>query len=174
MTNGFDHDLDLWMLKVKFDLWPHTWPWPWIFMVKFLNSCISEWEGRLTLHKGGGSRSFMTMTVTIWWPSSGVWIYQIVTGVTSVDGVPSTHLIVFLGHPSNFKVTWDQKSMILIRVESFWTVTAVWIHRWLRNDAQCLKRYSRGALLFWVICQISRSYGLKNQQFGSNVSISKW
>ena len=80
-----------WILKVKLDLdlWPHTWPWPWIFMVKFWNSCISEWEGRLTLHKGGGSRSFMT----IWWPRSGVWIYQIVTGVTSVVGVPSTHLV---------------------------------------------------------------------------------
>ena len=102
VTNGFDldHDLDLWILKVKcdLDLWPHTWPWPWIFMVKFWNSCISEWEGRLTLHKGGGgrsggSRSFMTMTITIWWPRSGVWIYQIVTGVTSVVGVPSTHLV---------------------------------------------------------------------------------
>ena len=42
--------------------------WPWIFMVKFWNSRIPEWEGRLTLHKGGGSRSFMTMTMTIWWP----------------------------------------------------------------------------------------------------------
>ena len=71
----------------------HTWPWPWIFMVKFWNSCISEWEGRLTLHKGDGSRSFMTMTMTIWWPRSGVWIYQIVTEVTSVVGVPSTHLV---------------------------------------------------------------------------------
>ena len=82
MTNWFDlnHDLDLWIFKVKcdLDLWPHTWPWPRIFMVKFLNSCISEWEGRLTLNKGGGSRSFMTMTVTIWWPRSGVRIYQIV------------------------------------------------------------------------------------------------
>ena len=87
--------LDLWILKVKhdLDLWPHTWPWPWIFMVKYLNSCISEWEGRLTLHKGVGSRSFMTMTMTIWWPRSGVWIYQIVTGVTSVVGVLSTHLV---------------------------------------------------------------------------------
>ena len=46
-----------------------------------------------TLHKGGGSRPFMTMTMTIWWPRSGVWIYQIVTGVTSVVGVPSTHLV---------------------------------------------------------------------------------
>ena len=66
------HDLDLWILKVKcdLDLWPHTWPWPWIFMVKFWSSCTSEWEGRLTLHKGGGSRSFMTMTMTIWWPRS--------------------------------------------------------------------------------------------------------
>ena len=46
VTNGFhlDHNLDLWILKVKrdLDLWPHTWPWPWIFMVKFWNSCISE------------------------------------------------------------------------------------------------------------------------------------
>ena len=75
-TNGFDldHELDLWILKVKcdLDLSPHTWPWPWIFMVKFWNSCISEWEGRLALHKRGGSRSFMTMTMTIWWPRSGV------------------------------------------------------------------------------------------------------
>ena len=70
VTNGFelDHNLDLWILKVKCDLelWPHTWPWPWIFMVKFWNSCISEWEGRLTLHKGSGSGSFMTMIMTIW------------------------------------------------------------------------------------------------------------
>ena len=63
-------------------------------MVKFWNSCISEWEGWLTLHKEGGSRPFMTMTMTIWWPRSGVWIYQIVTGVTSVVGVPSTHLVI--------------------------------------------------------------------------------
>ena len=97
MTNGFDldHNLDLWNLKVKrdLDLWPHTWPWPWIFMVKFWNSSISEWESRLTLHKGCGSRSFMTMTMTIWWLRSGVWIYQIVTGLTSVVGGPSTHLV---------------------------------------------------------------------------------
>ena len=103
VTNGFDldHNLDLWILKVKrdLDLWPHTWPWPWIFMVKFWNSCISEWEGRLTLYKGGGSRSFMTMT--IWWPRSGVWIYQIVTRVTSVVNVPSTHLVLYGGISSS-------------------------------------------------------------------------
>ena len=99
VTNGFDldHNLDLWMLKVKrdLDIWLHTWPWPWIFMVKFWSSCIPKCEGRLILHKGVGSRSFMTMTMTIWWPRSGVWIYQIVTGLTSVVGVPSTHLTSF-------------------------------------------------------------------------------
>ena len=97
VTNGFDlhHNLDLWILKVKrdLDLWPHTWRWPWIFMVKFWNSRIPEWEGQLTSHKGGDSRSFMTMTMTIWWPRSGLWIYQIVNRVTSVVGVPSTHLV---------------------------------------------------------------------------------
>ena len=37
------------------------------------------------------SRSYVILT--IWWPRSGVRIYQIVTGVTSVVGVPSTHLV---------------------------------------------------------------------------------
>ena len=100
--------IELQGLKCDHQVWPWPWPWPlnfegqmwpWplttymIFTVKFWNICISEWEGRLTLHKGGGSRSFMTMTMTIWWPRSGAWIYQIVTGVTSVVGVPSTHLV---------------------------------------------------------------------------------
>ena len=105
VTNGFelDHNLDLWILKVKCDLvlWPRRWPWPWIFMVKFWKSCTSEWGGWLTLHKGGGSRSFMT----IWWPRSGVWIYQVVTGVTSVVGVPSTHLVQWRS-PTGLSIQW--------------------------------------------------------------------
>ena len=56
--------------------------------------------------------------------------------------------IVFQGHPSNFKVTQHNKSPILTRIEYFWTVTLVWIHRWLWNDAQSLKQHRRGALLF--------------------------
>ena len=88
VTNGFDlcHNLDLWISKIKcdLDLWPHTWPWPWIFMVKFWNSCISESEGRCTMGVAVGHS---------WpwpWPFGdyGVWIYQIVTGVTSVVDVP--------------------------------------------------------------------------------------
>ena len=42
------------------------------------------------------------------------------------------------------------------------TVTLVWIHRWLWNDAQSLKQHRRGAPLFCkIICQISRSHGTK-------------
>ena len=37
----------------EFELWPHRWPWPWIFQVKYWNCCISgmgwsthlEWKG---------------------------------------------------------------------------------------------------------------------------------
>ena len=115
VTNGFelDHNFDLWILKVKcdLDLWPHRWPWPWIFMVKFWNSCISEWEGGLALHKGGGSRSFMIMIMTIWWPRWGVWIYQVVTGVTSVVGVPSTHLVYSYARPFR-ESRWEQNHSI--------------------------------------------------------------
>ena len=49
--------------------------------------------GLIDIEQMGGSRSFITMTVTIWWPRSGVGIYQIVTWVTSDVGVLSTHLV---------------------------------------------------------------------------------
>ena len=56
---------------------------------------VSQNGGLIDIAQRGGSRSFIIMTMTIWWPRSGVWIYQIVTGVTSVVGVPSTHLVTF-------------------------------------------------------------------------------
>ena len=52
VTNGFelDYNRDLWTLKVKrdLDLWPHTWPWPWIFMVNF-EIAVSQ-NGRVDWH----------------------------------------------------------------------------------------------------------------------------
>ena len=44
--------------------------------------------------------------------------------------------IVFEGHPSNFQVTGDKNSQILTQIGRFRTVTLVWFHRWLCNDAQ--------------------------------------
>ena len=41
----------------------------------------------------------------------------------------------------------------------------VWIHRWLRKDAQSLKQHRRSALLFFeFVRQISRSLGAKNRR----------
>ena len=54
---------------------------------------VSQNGGPIDIAQGCGSRSFMTMTVTLWWPRSGVWIYHIVTGVTSMVSVPSAHLV---------------------------------------------------------------------------------
>ena len=51
---------------------------------------------------------------------------------SSLEKVP----YYFQGHPSNFKVTRDKKLSIVILIGRFRTVTPVWIHRWLRNDAQ--------------------------------------
>ena len=66
-----------------------------------------------------------------------------------------------------------KKSLILTGIERFQTVTSVWIHRWLWNDAQSLKQHWRGALLFFkVIRQISRSHGIKNHWFWHKLSIS--
>ena len=48
--------------------------------------------------------------------------------------------IVFQGHPSNFKVTRYKTSPILTQIGRFRTVTVteVWIHQWVWNDAQSL------------------------------------
>ena len=70
--------------------------------------------------------------------------------------------IFFKGHPSNCKVTWLKKLSIFTQISCFQTVTPVWIHQLLRNDAKSLKEHRRGALLFFGgIYQISRSHGLK-------------
>ena len=48
-------------------------------------------------------------------------------------------LMVFLGHPSNLKVTRLKKSSNLTQIRRFQTVTPVLIQQWLGNDAQNLK-----------------------------------
>ena len=69
----------------------------------------------------------------------------------------------FQDHPSNFKVTRNKKLLILTRIGRFRTVTPVWIHPWLSNDAQSLMQYWRGVLLLSkVIHKISRSHGKKS------------
>ena len=73
------------------------------------------------------------------------------------------------GHLSNFKVTRLKKSSILTQIGCFWTVTPVWFHQRLQNDAQSLKQDRRDALLFLkAIHQSSRSRGTKYQQFDPN------
>ena len=65
-------------------MWPrplttcHAWPWPWISFFYFEIMVSQEWKGRLILNKRDGCQSFMTMTVTFWWPKWGVRIYRIV------------------------------------------------------------------------------------------------
>ena len=72
--------------------------------------------------------------------------------------------IKFQGHKG-------KKSPISTRIERFRSVNSVWIHQWIWSDTQSLMQYRRGALLFFeVIHQISRSHGLKNRWFGSNLS----
>ena len=66
-----------------------------------------------------------------------------------------------------------KKSPILTCIGRFRTVTPVWIHRWLWNDAHSLTCYWRGALLFLkVIHEISRSQGTKKCRFLPKLSVS--
>ena len=74
--------------------------------------------------------------------------------------------IVFQGHLVKFQGHLGQKkSLILTQIGCFQTVTPVLIHWWLWNDAHSLKQHMTGALLFFKICQISRSHWTKNRRF---------
>ena len=87
------------------------------------------------------------------------------TWCTKLEVAYKRGLIIFQGHPSNVNVTQDKKSMILNRIERFRTVTPVWIHQWLWNDARSLIYYRIGALLsFYIIHQMSRSHRPKNRE----------
>ena len=56
---------------------------------------------------------------------------------------------------------------------AFVTVTQVWLQGWLRNDAQSLMWYRRGALLFSkVIHQIPKSHRIKYRQFRPEWSVN--
>ena len=62
---------------------------------------------------------------------------------------------------------------ILTQIGRFRTVSPVWIHQCLRNDAQSLKEHRRGALLFFkVIRQISRSHGSENRRIWPKLGVS--
>ena len=65
------------------------------------------------------------------------------------------------------------KIVDLTQIVRFRTVSPVWIHQWLRNDAQSLKYHRTGALLFFkVIHQFARSRGSKNRRFWPKLGVS--
>ena len=68
----------------------------------------------------------------------------------------------FSGHLSHFKVTMAEKSMVWLPFEHFRMTTPIWIHRWLWINTYILRAWKRFPIFFEVICQISRSHGLKN------------
>ena len=73
---------------------------------------------------------------------------------------------MFQGHPSNFKVTQAKNSTTLTRIKCFRAIALVLIDEGLWNDTQSFKWHRRSVLLFFeIIRQISRSQGLKIQQF---------
>ena len=72
------------------------------------------------------------------------------------------------GQRSKVKVT-----EVTTQLNSFRTVTPVWIHIWWWNDAYSLMLLRRGALLFFkVIRQVSRSHGAKNRRNWPRLGVS--
>ena len=72
------------------------------------------------------------------------------------------------GQRSKVKVT-----EVNTQLNSFRTVTLVWIHVWWWNDAYSLMMLRRAALLFFkVIRQISRSHGSKKRKIWPRLGVS--
>ena len=124
-----------------------------------LNSMPQMWPMGLTLT--------MTLTfefsrsnaiLTIWWPRSGVRIYQIGTGVTSDVGLPSTHLVRFWSRSVDF----TNFGGILTQ----WNISNVWFPYLTENAWQLwpeiwhadvswlpleLLRFGHGLLIFLIL-----------------------
>ena len=118
------------------------------------------------------------MILTIWWPRSDVRIYQIVTEVTSVVGVPSTHLVnVYTTHGSllekahNYRVYY--KSSVHPKVTQpvvstsrlrFNTIMASLVHLcacWLLNSQRDLMLTNQPiGSLHQDLCPCGKTYAL--------------
>ena len=95
--------------------------------------------------KGKGRRSKVSVTevntqFSRFWTVTPTWIHiWRWSDAPSLIGQRRGAIFVFQSHPSNIKVTWETKFQFVTRFGHFPTVTPVWIHRWLWNDAQSLK-----------------------------------
>ena len=77
-----------------------------------------------------------------------VWIHQWLRNDAKFEATKKRCPIVFEGHLSNLKVIRLQKSSILTQIRRFRTVTPVWIHQWLRNDAKFEATKKRCPIVF--------------------------
>ena len=85
-----------------FELWPHQWPLPWIFKVKFWNCCISEMGG-LTHMEWKGCELDMILDEQWGWPWAtvhGIKISQI------MDQCETSTVSILLAHE------WAIRSLI--------------------------------------------------------------
>ena len=125
---------------------PQMWPMGLTFTITLT---FEFWRSNVTLtfdhthdidHEFLWSNFEIAVTMTIWWPRSGVWIYQIVTGVTSDVGVPSTHLVIFC-NAHDYQLSWI---IFIITYNSFREASRnIDLHilsviRWLKTWVQSL------------------------------------
>ena len=111
-------------------------------------------------------RPSVCLSVTPFWLCSHHRIIMKFSGVITSD--KSDVHAKGQGQRSKVKVT-----EVTTQLNRFRTVTPVWIHIWLWNDAYSLTMLRRGAPLFLkVILQISSSHGSKNRRIWPRLAVS--
>ena len=104
--------------------------------------------------KGQGQRSKVKVTEVMsplsrFWTVTPVWIHiWWRNDAQSLMLLRRSALLFFKVNRQIFKVIRLKKLSILTQVGCFRTVTPVWIHQWIWNDAQSFKQRRRGALFF--------------------------
>ena len=131
------------------------------FYLEFIFSC-----DQAALWMVQSVRPSVCLSVTPFWLCSDHRIIMKFSGVITSDR--SDVHAKGQGQRSKVKVTEVTNQLYRFR-----TVTPVWIHVWLWNDAYSLIMLRRGALLFLnVICQISRSHGSKKRGIWPRLGVS--
>ena len=119
-----------------------------------------------------GQDTEVTTPLSCFWTVTPVWIH-----IWKWNDAQSLMLLrrgtlLFSRSSVRFQGHAAKKPLILTQNGYVRTVTPVWIHQWLWNDAQSLKQRRRGALLLYkVIRQFSRSHGTKNCRVWHKLSV---
>ena len=119
-------------------IWIYQWLWNDAQSLKLHRRCPIVFQGHASNFKVRQDKKSPILTrIEHFRTVTPVWIHRWLWNHAHSLMWYRRHALLFLrSHPWHFKVTQDKKhTQILTPIERFRTVTQVWLHRWIWNDA---------------------------------------